>query len=265
MDHHQLQEMEEFSITVDGHRQHNPTSVSSSPESESHVEHENENVQFWKKRSVQWFFMMIFIYSVGMAWKHVPIFIEESDYFQKSNMEEVQSIITINLYGYLIYYVSNVENLPSPFKPIFIIPCTISSVIFPLVGKLQFMAFSLSKKSVHGYTTSAWLVVSLTVVLILFVCAYHAYKARNSRRKALHYLVPLLLLPVILITMFPPISPVIDSTHIQIHLHHAFVACIYAMFCDQNNRVSRISQGVSMGIFIQGVCFYGSKDATLFA
>jgi len=226
---------------------------------------ERDNVPFLKSRGFAWFLMLICVYALGMGWKKVPFFEEDSDYFIKSNLEEVQSIVTLNLYGYLIYYVSNVEKLSSPWSPSFFVPCVISSLAFPLLGMLPFMSFSISHDSVSNYTTEAWVVVSLVIIAIILICGYHIYQARNNRRKALHYVVPLLFLPMMLLTMFPPLSPVFDSTQIRIHLHHAFVACICAMFCDQNNKISRISQGTSVGIFISGIVFFGSEDANLFA
>ena len=226
---------------------------------------ERENVPIVKSCAFKWFLMLVSVYGLGMGWKRASWFEEGSDYFIKSNLEEMQSVITLNLYGYLIYYVSNVERLASPWTAPFILPCIISSLSFPLVGKLPFMKFSISSKTIHGYTTAAWAVLSFVIILLIVICGYHAYHARNNRRKAMHYTVPILFLPITLLTMFPPLSPVMDSTQIRIQLHHAFVACICAMFCDQNNRVSRISQGVSVGIFISGIVFFGSKDASLFA
>jgi hypothetical protein len=250
------QELRTFQRSVQDHRFRN-TPLNFAPE--------RNNVPFLKSPGFNWFLMLACVYALGMGWKRVPFFDENFDYFIKSNLEEVQSVVTLNLYGYLIYYVSNVETLSSPWSPFFIVSCVISSLVFPLLGKLPLMSFSISQDSIDDYTTEAWVVVSLVIIIIIAICGYHAYQARNNRRKALHYVVPLLFLPLMLLTMFPPLSPMLNSTQVRIHLHHAFVACICAMFCDQNNKISRISQGTSVGIFISGIVFFGSEDANLFA
>ena len=48
----------------------------------------------------------------------------------------------------------------------------------------------------------------------------------NNRNGFWHYLVPILLVPAGVLTMVPPILPVISSTNVAIHLHHAFMAYI---------------------------------------
>ena len=228
--------------------------------------HRNIRILTRSNGHLRWFIFLVIIYFLNMFWKYAPFFEEHEDYFVKSNAEEAKSFFTLMLYGYLIYFVSDMKYLPGPFTFLYFLSCLASSFVFPCIGKLPGMQFSVSADSIQSYGVGAWLVLAFLLLCITSVSIYQAYVARRNRQTSwLHYLVPIMLVPAGILTMVPPILPVINATNVSFHLHHAFMAYVLAMFCNQNNVVSRIAHAFSVGVFIQGVCFFGSRDATMFA
>lgn len=179
-----------------------------------------------------------------------------------------QSITVYNIfYGVIstwlcIYAIMKLSRTP-PITPLWVVSCHTGAVFFALLGQVPWL---------HDLTlTPGWLsrLSPPAVVVVVFFSIILLYTGIRQARETcrihdwtikLHaYIILLAVYFVIFVLVY------IKGQDYHFHVHHAIAAVFLScFFTNWMSRVDIILHGVLIGIAIEGIAFFGTKEAMLF-
>jgi len=141
--------------------------------------------------------------------------------------------------------------------------CHIGALAFALCGEVPFLSgFTLTSGCWSRLPTAGKLVISTLFALLL---AMVVIKVRRICQRKTWYkqIIPMLSMVTVWGTLWFLLYD--ESTHYQVHVHHALFAGFLACCFDDFTTVMDVAvNGVLVGIVIEGIDFYGIGELTLF-
>lgn len=146
-----------------------------------------------------------------------------------------------------------------------LVPCAmfLTCFVFGALGQVQTINVALSSSSLRHWSSSAAIFMIWMLVLFLLVAAYHFYLLfcniphHDCSFISFYFLALCLWLAFIVISFFLATRWDPDNGYV-FHAHHWLLAYGFSFFaCFHRSRVSRLSLGIGLGIFLHGFSAYG--------
>ena len=210
-----------------------------------------------------WVFTLFYGYFFSQSIKLSPLI--KGDYYQRP-FSFIYEMLSMIMYSTCIYYLSGLSKYRLSIDSLmYWIPYILSILCFSLLGEISWLR---NVTIVWGFWNKleekaiAVLSIFLSVMIILF--GYHIYKAYKN--KILKSLLFLPLSTVLIYTFFwILVKGFVSAKETIVHLHHAFLAINFSFWFTQwNNYLTFILHAICLGIWVQGINFYGMAEIKIF-
>jgi hypothetical protein len=179
---------------------------------------------------------------------------------------QIRNLMDMLVYSVPIFFIGYLHsNECNKFKKPYFIPLIlISTTAFGFISWIPFLHVSIQKQSIQQqWTIPTYAVFIVATLLVLVLIAYHirlAFKVEGNTR--LKYGYKYLLYALISVGFYIGSYVYLVKTFpiVNVHFHHWFIFWFLSMFAQFNTHVSRISQAICIGIFLQGASAYGITD-----